>query len=58
MVNILVVGDPAMIAASHRPIEQGWMPSPVGHRHQLGGSLLSVGACLGLLLVVTLVSAW
>jgi hypothetical protein len=47
-----------MIAASHRPIEQGWMPSPVGHRHQLGGSLLSVGASLGLLLVVTLVSAW
>jgi hypothetical protein len=47
--NVLVAGVPAAIIASHCPIEQGWMPPPVGHLRQPGGSLPYVGACMGLL---------
>jgi hypothetical protein len=41
---------PAVITASHHPIEQRWMPPPVGHLHRPGVSLTCAGACLGLLL--------
>jgi hypothetical protein len=49
-VNVLPVGVPAAITASHHPIEQRWMPPPVGHLHRPGVSLTCAGACLGLLL--------
>jgi hypothetical protein len=42
--------SPTTLAASRRPIEQGWMPPPVGDHHLSGGSLLYVSACLGFLL--------
>jgi hypothetical protein len=45
-----------MMAASHRPIEQGRMPPLVRHHQWSGGFLLYVDACLGLLLVMTSVS--
>jgi hypothetical protein len=57
MLNIRVVGGPTTIAANHRPVEQGQTPSSVGHHCRSGGYLLSAGACLGLLLVVTPVFA-
>jgi hypothetical protein len=50
-------GAPTVMDDSHRPAEQGWMPLSVGQRHWSGGVLLCASACMGLLLVVTLVSA-
>jgi hypothetical protein len=51
-------GTPTTMAASRRPIKHGWVPPPVGPRHQPGGVLRHTGACLSLLLVVTLVSTY
>jgi hypothetical protein len=46
-----MAGAPAVITASHRPVEQGWMPpSLAGHHHLPSESLLYAGACLNLLL--------
>jgi hypothetical protein len=56
-VGVLVVGAPATMAANRHPVEQGWMPPPVMHRHRSCELLCYDGACLGLLLVVTPVSA-
>jgi hypothetical protein len=49
-------GRGGMIAINCRPIEQGRMSSLAGHRHRPGGVLLYVGDCLGLLLVMALIS--
>jgi hypothetical protein len=53
--NVLAAGVPTEIAASRCSIKQGWMPLPVWHLHRLGGSLLCVGACF---FIVMLVSAF
>jgi hypothetical protein len=50
MVDVPIVGAPATIIASYRPIAQGRAPPPVGHHHRLGESSSYADACLGLLL--------
>jgi hypothetical protein len=50
VVNILLVGAPAMMTANRHLTEQGWMSPPAGHRHCSGEFLLCDIACLGLLL--------
>jgi hypothetical protein len=58
MISILGVGTPSVMAASRRPVEQGHMPPPARSCHRSCGVILHAGACLGLLLVVTLVSTY
>jgi hypothetical protein len=50
-------GSLAMMAVNRHPTEQGWTPPPAGPRCRPGVVLLYDDDCLGLLLIVALISA-
>jgi hypothetical protein len=56
MESVLGAGVPALMVGGRHPIMQGWMPPLVGSRHRSSRVLLTVDACLGLLLVVMPIS--
>jgi hypothetical protein len=47
----------AMVVNNHHLTGQGWALALTGPHRKLGGALVCVSDCLGLLLVVTLINA-